>query len=91
MRRKLLKWAALLLPLILFGWLFLGVYRDREFGEHHLFVKHKPTFKVSFYAPIGETDRTLNELNPEESHEEVMYREYVEERGGYRRSINLGW
>lgn len=86
-----MKWAALLLPLILFGWLFLGVYRDREFGEHHLFVKHKPTFKVSFYAPIGETDRTLNELNPEESHEEVMYREYVEERGGYRRSINLGW
>jgi hypothetical protein len=91
MRRKLLKWAALALPLILFGWLFLGVFKDREFGEHHLFIKHKPTFKVSFYAPIGESDRTLNELNPEESHEEVMFREYVEERGGYRRSIGLGW
>lgn len=73
------------------GWLFLGVYREREFGDRHLFIKHKPTFKISFYAPLGESDRTLNELNPEQSHEEVMYREYVEEHGGYKRSISLGW
>jgi hypothetical protein len=90
MRRKLLKWLGLSLPLVfLLGWLFLGVFKDREFGKNHLFVKHHPTLKFSFYAPLGKSDRTLNELNPEQSHEEAMYREYVEDKGGSRRSIAL--
>lgn len=92
MRRKLLKYVAAALPLVLLaGWLFLGVYKDREFGGHYLFIKNRPTFKLSFYAPLGESDYTLNDLDPDRAHEEVMYRQYVEDGGGYRRSIPLGF
>jgi hypothetical protein len=91
MKKRRLIFTGLSVALFLAAWLMLGIYRDREFGGHRLFVKHTPTFKVRFYAPLGESDRTLNELNPKESHEEVMYREYVEEQGGYRRSVGLGW
>jgi hypothetical protein len=91
-RLKLWKYMAATLPVLaLVGWLFLGVYRDREFGNRRLFIKHSPTLKFSFYAPLGESDLTLNDLDPERSLEEVMYRKYVEEGGGYRRSIPLGW
>lgn len=90
MRRRLWKYLAVALPLVfLFGWLFLGVYRDREFGNRRLFVKHRPTLQFRFYAPLGESDYTLNDLNPEQSHEEIMFREYVEDGGGYRRSIPI--
>lgn len=92
MRRKLWKYLAAVLPVgLLAGWLFLGVYKDREFGGHHLFIKNRPTFKFSFYAPLGESDYTLNDLDPERAHEEIMYRQYVEDGGGYRRSISLGF
>jgi hypothetical protein len=91
MKKRRLILAGFSLALFLAAWLMLGIYRDREFGDHHLFVKHKPTLKIRFYAPLGESDRTLNELNPKESHEEVMYREYVEEHGGHNRSVGLGW
>ena len=71
------------------GWLFLGIYRDREFRDKHLFIKHRPTFKFNFFAPLGESDHTLNDLNPEQRNEEIMYQEYVEQGGGYKRSIAL--
>lgn len=71
------------------GWLFLGIFRDREFGEKHLFIKHRPSFKFNFRAPLGESDYTLSDLDPERRFEEVMYREFVEEGGGYGRSIAL--
>lgn len=88
-RRKYL--AILLPPLLLIAWLFLGVYKDREFGNRRLFIKHRPSLKISFYAPLGESDYTLNDLDPERSEEEVMFRTYVEEGGGSRRSIPLWW
>ena len=92
MRKKLWKYIAISLPaLVLIAWLFLGVYKDREFGNHRLFIKHSPTLKFSFYSPLGDSNYTLNDLDPERSQEEVLYRKYVEEGGGYRRSVSLGW
>lgn len=70
-------------------WLFLGIYRDREFGSRHLFLKHRPTFKFIFSAPLGESDNKLKDLDPERRYEEEMYHEYVEAGGGYKRSIPL--
>ena len=91
-RKKPLKYLAVSLPvLFLAAWLFLGVYKDREFGNRRLFIKSSPTLKFSFFAPLGESDLTLNDLDPERSQEEVMYRKYVEEGGGNRRSIPLWW
>lgn len=92
LRKKVWKYIAISLPpMVLIAWLFLGVYKDREFGNRRLFIKHRPSLKLSFYAPLGESDYTLNDLDPERSQEEVMYRTYVEEGGGYRRSIPLWW
>jgi hypothetical protein len=92
MQKRFWKYVAVLLPgAVLLCWLFMGVYKDRKFGNHRLFVKNSPTLKFSFYAPLGESEFTLNDLDPQRSQEEVMYRKYVEEGGGYRRSIPLGW
>lgn len=92
MRKKLRKYIAFSLPAVLLvGWLFLGVYKDREFGNRRLFIKHHASLKVSFYSPLGQSDYTLNDLDPKRSQEEVLYREYVEEGGGSRRSIPLWW
>ncbi len=71
------------------GWLFPGIYRDREFRDMHLFLKHRPTFKFKFYAPLGESDERLNSLSSESRYEEMMYQEYVEEGGGSQRSIPI--
>ena len=90
MKKKVWKYIAISIPaLALVGWLFLGVYKDREFGDRRVFVKNSPTLKFSFYAPLGKSDLTLNDLDPERSQEEVMYRKYVEEGGGNKRSISI--
>lgn len=67
--------------ILLAGWLFLGVYEHREFADKYLFLKHRPTFKFYFYAPLGESDGTLNDLDPELRYEEMMFQEFVEGRG----------
>jgi hypothetical protein len=75
--------------LLALSWLFLGIYHDREFGDKYLFIKHRPSLKFRFFAPLGESDHTLNDLNSEQRYEEIMYEEYVENGGGYKRSIPL--
>ncbi len=66
------------IAIMVMGWLFLGLYRHREYGDLHLFIKPRPTFKLFFYAPVGESDTTLEQLSPMERYEEMMYKEYVE-------------
>lgn len=74
---------------VLLSWLYLGVYNDREWGELNLFLKHRPTFKVYFHAPLGESDRKINELPERLQMEERAYVEFVEKGGGYKRMIML--
>ena len=71
------------------GWLFLGVYGGREFGDKYLFLKHRPTFKFFFTAPLGESDGPLENLKPENRQEELLYQEFMEKKGGRQRSIPL--
>ena len=77
------------LLLWLAGWLFLGIYRDREFSDKYLFIKHRPTFKFNFYAPAGESDKKPEDLAPENRQEEIMFIEFVEKGGGNWRCIPL--
>jgi hypothetical protein len=58
-------------------WLFVGFFRDDEFYEPKLFTKHRPTFKVNFYSPIGMQDMKLNSLPPGRKAEEIAFREFV--------------
>lgn len=75
-------------------WLFVGIFRDREWSELYLFIKHRPSFKVFFYSPRGEADPSSmpgheGNLSPNEEIDEQAYVEFVEEHGGYRRSIYI--
>jgi len=65
---------------IILTWLFVGLYRDDEFYEPDLFTKHRPTFKVNFYSPIGMQDLELNDLTPDRRLEEKAFQEFIVER-----------
>jgi len=80
--------------LLLFLWLFVGVYEEREWRDVHIFLKHRPSPKVVFYSPQGEADRSYipgkeGYLTPEQEREEQLYVEFVEEHNGYKRSLKL--
>lgn len=86
--------AASLLGFALFTWLFSGIFFEREWREAHIFLKHRPSLKVLFYSPLGEADRSNvpgkeGYLTPGQQAEESAYVEFVEEGGGYRRSIKV--
>ena len=68
-------------------WLMLGVYEDREFPDVRIFVKHRPTLKFFFRAPVGESDLQLEDLSSADRAEEEAFHEFIEEEGGYKRSF----
>jgi hypothetical protein len=79
------------IALLLSSWLFVGFYEEREWGDIYIFLKHRPSFKLLFRAPLGEADRsgpgTEGYLTPDQEKEESAYVEFVEAHGGYRRSF----
>jgi hypothetical protein len=66
-----------------------GVFRDREWGDLHVFLKHRPSAIVYFNSPLGEADLPPGGLPPAEARREAEFVEFVEAGGGYRRSIGL--
>jgi hypothetical protein len=68
--------------------LFCGISRDPEFYEPRIFVKHRPTLKIHFYTPIGESDLTLSDLTEDKKKEELLYQEFVEDQGIYSHNLN---
>jgi len=71
--------------------LFCGISRDSEFYEPTIFVKHRPTFKIHFYTPTGESDMTLSDLSEEGKKEELLYKEFVQDQGVYTDNLNRLW
>jgi hypothetical protein len=57
--------------------LFTGLFREDEFYELSIFTKHRPTFKIYFYSPTGQSDLTLNDLSLENQNEERAFQEFV--------------
>lgn len=72
-------------------WLFFGIYREKEYGTYHVFLKHRPTLRF-FFSSTYRT--TISHLSPKEQqalrNKEHYYREFVEERGGSIRSLFIG-
>jgi hypothetical protein len=66
-----------------------GLFRDREWGDLHLFVKHRPSTLVYFSSPLGESDLPPGGLPPREAEREAEFVEFVEAGGGFRRSVAL--
>jgi len=62
---------------LLLTWLFVGLFRDDEFYELDLFTKHRPTFKMNFYSPIGMQDLKVEDLTPDRQLEEIAFQEFV--------------
>nr|WP_294787990.1 hypothetical protein [uncultured Flavobacterium sp.] len=61
--------------------LFCGVYVHDEFAEKHFFVKHRPTWKWSFYSPIGMSDLKMQDLTQEQQIEQQYFNEFVKDQG----------
>ena len=81
--------AGVLALLLLPTWLFLGIFQDREFAVFYLFTKHRPSLKFYFYAPIGESDKRLEDLPASQQYEEKAFDEFIYTGGGYDRRIRL--
>lgn len=58
-------------------WLMTGIYADDEFYEHTLFCKYRPTFKVYFFSPRGQSDLKIKDLSIDKQYEELAFKEFV--------------
>lgn len=56
---------------------FIGVKNHPSQGHRMVIVKHKPSLKLEYRSPIGNSKKLLEELTPEEQKEELLYREFV--------------
>ncbi|MBB6612074.1 hypothetical protein H7F15_13575 [Pontibacter sp. Tf4] len=61
--------------------LWFGIYHHDEYAETHLFFKHRPILKWTFYSPIGMSNLELDDLNEEERREELLFEEFVTSKG----------
>ncbi|MET3026238.1 hypothetical protein ABXT06_06150 [Flavobacterium sp. UW10123] len=61
--------------------LFCGVYAHDEFGGTNFFIKHRPTWKWSFYSPFGMSDKKMEDLSKEEQIEQKYFNEFVLDQG----------
>lgn len=69
------------LILILLIRFFCGVYTHDEFCDDYLFVKYRPTWKWSFYSPIGMSDKKMEELSKKEQIEQKYFNEFITAQG----------
>lgn len=60
-------------------WLFTGIYADDEFGEHSIFLKHRPTFQYYFKSPLGMQDMSAS-YPVELAVEENIYDEFINQQ-----------
>lgn len=56
---------------------FIGVKNHPTQGHRMVIVKHKPSFKLEYRSPIGNSKKLLEELSPEDQKEELLYREFI--------------
>ena|SRR5688572_10549171 len=75
----------------LLTWLFVGIYRDDEFFEPHIFTKYRPTFKIGFFSPIGMQDLNIENLSADKQAEEIAFQEFVIERHQQKNSNAPLW
>lgn len=68
---------------------FLGIYRDREFQSFAVFVKHRPSPRIYFSAPRGESDLPVSKLPLKDQREEEAFHVFVEVNRGYYRSLRV--
>lgn len=70
----------LFLILLFFSRFSTGIYEDDEFSERYFFIKSSSTWKWYFYSPRGMSDKKLEEMQPDEKEEQIMYERYIPSR-----------
>jgi len=85
-KRKLGVSLIVILPV--FGWLFLGIYAHPEFSNTYLFIKHRPSTNFSFVT-CRESDLCANEVPPQLKLQEKLYKEFIDDGKGYKRSLYI--
>lgn len=76
---------------LILTWLFVGLYRDDEFYEPNLFTKYRPTIKVIFHSPTGQSDLTFDDLSEDKRVEEIAFQEFVIKQHIQNNSNALLW
>lgn len=56
---------------------FVGVKNHPSKDNRMVIVKHRPSWHIEFKSPIGDSQKLLEELSPEQQREEQLYRQYV--------------
>lgn len=56
---------------------FIGVKNHPSKDNRMIIVKHRPSWHIEFKSPIGDSQKLLEELSPEEQQQELLYRQYV--------------
>lgn len=56
---------------------FIGVKNHPSKDNRMIIVKHRPSWHIEFKSPIGDSQKLLEELSPEEQEQELLYRQYV--------------
>ncbi len=72
--------SALVIVLGVFALSWVGIWNDPEFGEHAIFLKHRPAIQLEFYSPTGMSDMQLADLPPERYEDEEAYINFVSSR-----------
>jgi hypothetical protein len=55
----------------------IGIKHHPEYNERTVIVKHRPSLDFVFHSPIGDSDKTLEDLSPEEKEAELLYQTYI--------------
>ncbi len=73
--KKLLLLLNIAAALFLISW--IGIKYDLERDERMAMIKHRPSLDFIFYSPIGTSDKILEDLEPAQQQQELLYRAYV--------------
>ncbi len=79
---------SLILSLPVFGWLFLGIYSHPEYTNSYLFIKHRPSTTFNFVT-CRESDLCANEVPRHLIQQEKLYKEFIDDGKGNKRSIYI--
>ncbi|TPN81371.1 hypothetical protein [Aquimarina algicola] len=74
MRKKIIILAVIILIISKF---WIGIYKDGEWGEKYIFIKHRPIWKTYFYSPRGMSDLKLSEMSEDKQKEQRLFDEFV--------------
>lgn len=79
--KKIISIGIFIFVSVLITRIFCGVYIHDEFAERHFFIKYRPSWKWTFYSPLGMSDIKIEELSKEKQTEQKYFNEFVRDQG----------